>query len=48
MSRKLGYVGNGCRAYAEDGNRVAEHRMLLDNVLMGEPPNVRHHGRRHE
>ncbi|MFG1949307.1 GNAT family N-acetyltransferase [Nonomuraea sp. NPDC048826] len=32
VSRKLGYVGNGRRAYAEDGRRVVEHRMLLDAV----------------
>ncbi|GAA4976190.1 RimJ/RimL family protein N-acetyltransferase [Nonomuraea thailandensis] len=30
VSRKLGYTGNGRHAYAEDGRRVVEHRMLLD------------------
>ncbi|GAA2820722.1 GNAT family N-acetyltransferase [Nonomuraea rubra] len=32
VSRKLGYAANGRRAYAEDGRRVVEHRMLLDAV----------------
>ncbi|GAA1614161.1 GNAT family protein [Nonomuraea maheshkhaliensis] len=30
VSRKLGYITNGRRAYAEGGRRVVEHRMLLD------------------